>query len=85
MLHALGYAVNAILPYTIIDGQLIVPVETQNELRFIFTQVEEGGPVRPADHTPFTSSHNATGMRAPAEPPPLRPADAPARPSLQPV
>jgi hypothetical protein len=85
MLHALGYGIKAILPYTIIDGQLIVPVETQNKLRFIFSQVEEGGPVRPTEEMPFTSSHNTTGMRAPAEPPPLRPADAPARPSLQPV
>lgn len=81
-----SYAMKAILPYTIIDGQVIAPVTTHNTntLCLYPEHVEEGSPVRLAAK-PFSSSHNSTGMRAPAEPPPLRPADAPARPSLQPV
>jgi hypothetical protein len=45
----------AILPYTVVDGQIIGPKPTATVAAP--HQVEEGGPVRPTERVPYSSSH----------------------------
>ncbi|MGL4596605.1 MAG: hypothetical protein ACRCYO_03700 [Bacteroidia bacterium] len=48
----------AILPYTVVDGQVIAPSAASSSATPAAShQVEEGGPVRPTERVPYSSSH----------------------------
>ncbi len=48
----------AILPYTVVDGQVVGPTSVSTTATAAAShQVEEGGPVRPTERVPYSSSH----------------------------